>query len=129
MNPDQNAFDRPRPVPFEQFRDEDAAVARVVELYEAHTAFLRERFAEVLKTGQLKRRVRATYPEIRVETSTFANVDSRLAYGHLAAPGLYSATVTRPQLFKNYLTDQIRLIVRNHGLPVEVGPSAEPIPL
>jgi AMP nucleosidase len=129
MNPDQSGFDRPRPIAFEQFRDEDAAVARVVEIYDGHTAFLRDRFAEMLRAGHLKRRVRATYPEIRVETSSFAKVDSRLAYGHLAAPGLYSATVTRPALFKNYLTEQIRLIMRNHGLPVEVGPSSEPIPL
>src|SRR5260370_32587757 len=99
------------------------------EILRTCCAFLRERFGELIDRKHLKRRVRATYPEIRVETSSFAKVDSRLAYGHLAAPGLYAATVTRPGLFKNYLTEQIRLIVRNHGLPVEVGPSAEPIPL
>ena len=45
------------------------------------------------------------------------------------APGVYATTVTRPELFRNYLTEQIRLLIRNHGVPVEVGPSAEPIPL
>ena len=73
--------------------------------------------------------MRATYPEIRVETSRYAQVDSRLSYGHVAAPGVYSATVTQPSLCHAYLIDQIRLIIRNHGVPVEVGPSAEPIPL
>jgi AMP nucleosidase len=129
MTPDSNALDRPRPIPFEAFRDAEAAVARIEEIYAAHTGFLRDRFAELLNAKHLKRRVRATYPEIRVETSSFAKVDSRLAYGHVAAPGVYSATLTRPALFRDYLTEQIRLIVRNHGLPVEVGPSAEPIPL
>jgi AMP nucleosidase len=129
MTPDSSPFDRPRPIPFEAFRDEDAAVARVEEIYDASREFLRTRFGELLQSKHLRRRVRATYPEIRVETSSFAKVDSRLAYGHVAAPGVYATTVTRPALFKNYLTEQIRLIVRNHGLPVEVGPSAEPIPL
>jgi AMP nucleosidase len=122
-------FDRPPPVAFEAFTDAEAAVARVEAIYDANTAFLRQRFAELLKTKSLGRKVRATYPEVRVETSSFANVDSRLSYGHVAAPGVYAATVTRPALFRSYLTEQIRLIVRNHGLPVEVGPSAEPIPL
>jgi AMP nucleosidase len=129
MTPDSTAFDRPRPIPFEAFRDEHAALARISEIYDSNTAFLRERFAELLHNKHLRRRVRATYPEVRVETSSFAKVDSRLAYGHLAAPGVYSTTVTRPALFGNYLADQIRLLIRNHGLAVEVGPSAEPIPL
>src|SRR5437762_11574562 len=129
MTPDSTAYDRPRPIAFEAFRDEHAAVARITEIYDRHTSFLRERFAELLQHKHLRRRVRATYPEVRVETSSFAKVDSRLAYGHVAAPGVYSTTVTRPALFRNYLTEQIRLLMRHHGLPVEVGPSAEPIPL
>src|SRR5262249_12089251 len=98
-------------------------------IYEAHTSFLRERFNELLEKGHLRRRVRATYPEIRVEMSSHAKIDSRLSYGHVAAPGGYSTTVTRPRLFRAYLADQIGLILRNHELTMEVGPSAEPIPL
>jgi AMP nucleosidase len=129
MKPDMNHFDRPKPIPFEPFDDEEAAVARLELIYNEHTAFIRERFAALLKQGRLRGRVRATYPEIRIETSTFAHIDSRLAYGHVAGPGVYATTVTRPKLFRNYLLEQIRLLVRNHGLPVEIGPSAEPIPL
>jgi AMP nucleosidase len=62
-------------------------------------------------------------------TSTHARVDSRLAYGFVARPGVHETSVTRPDLFRIYLTDQIRLLIENHGLPVEVGVSDEPIPL
>ena len=67
-------------------------------------------------------------PQVRVETSAFAQIDSRLSYGHVAGPGSFATTVTRPRLFGNYLKEQIRLILRAHKVPVEVGPSNEPIP-
>src|SRR5690606_39866637 len=63
----------------------------------------------------------AFYPEIGVQISTYTQVDSRLAYGHVAAPGYYSTTVTRPDLFESYLTEQVKLIMRNHGVPVTIG--------
>src|SRR6202035_1546958 len=129
MKPDMSHFDRPEPIPPERFNDAEAAVARLELIYEKHTAFIRERFDVLLKKGSLRGRVRATYPEIRVETSTFAQIDSRLSYGHVAGPGVFATTVTRPRLFGSYLKEQIRLILGAHQVPVEVGPSDEPIPL
>ena len=129
MKPDTSLFDRPKPIAFDSFDDADAAVARLELIYDLQTAFIRQRFAALVKTRRLGGRVRATYPEIRFETSSFAKVDSRLSYGHVAGPGVYTATVTQPALFRSYLTEQIRLLIRNHGRPVEIGPSALPIPL
>ncbi len=37
--------------------------------------------------------------------------------------------MTRPDLFRNYLTEQIELLIENHGIPVEVDESNEPIPI
>jgi AMP nucleosidase len=129
MKPETSLFDRPKPIAFDSFDDADAAVARLELIYDLHTAFIRQRFAALVSTRRLTGRVRATYPEIRFETSSFAKVDSRLSYGHVAGPGVYTATVTQPALFRAYLTEQIRLLIRNHGRPVEIGPSALPIPL
>lgn len=129
MKPETSLFDQPKPIAFDSFDDADAAVARLELIYDLHTAFIRQRFAALVKTRRLTGRVRATYPEIRFETSSFAKVDSRLSYGHVAGPGVYTATVTQPALFRAYLTEQIRLLIRNHGRPVEIGPSALPIPL
>ncbi len=129
MKPDSLHFDRPRPIPFQTFDDPEAAVDRIIEIYAKHTSFIRERFAALLKNKPPRGKVRATYPEIRVRTSSFAKIDSRLSYGHVAGPGVYATTLTRPKLFQSYLVEQIRLLIRNHGLPVEVGPSELPIPL
>ncbi|CAM5299119.1 AMP nucleosidase [Frigidibacter albus] len=55
--------------------------------------------------------------------------DSRLSFGHVAVPGTYSATITRPDLFRNYLVQQLGLLIRNHGVPVSIGPSGTAIPV
>ena len=129
MKPNGTHFDRPPPIPAERFDDAEAAVARLELIYQRHTAFIRERFAELLKNKRLRGRVRATYPAIRIETSTYAQIDSRLAYGHVAGPGTFATTVTQPALFRSYLAEQIRLLIKAHGNAVEIGPSDEPIPL
>src|SRR3546814_1687762 len=38
-------------------------------------------------------------------------------------------TVTQPELYFEYLQDQIGLLIKNHGVPVEIGESDMPIPL
>ena len=49
-------------------------------------------------------RVRATYPFVRVTTSTHARLDSRLSYGFVAGPGVYETSVTRPNLFRGAIS-------------------------
>jgi len=119
----------PEPMPTEAFTDAAAAVARIEEIYERNTAFLRARFEEYLGGRPFARPVRATYPFVRITTRTHARLDSRLSYGFVSGPGRYETTVTRPDLFRAYLTEQIELLVENHGVPVEIGESDEPIPV
>ncbi|WP_158965001.1 AMP nucleosidase [Chachezhania sediminis] len=113
----------------ENFTDPAAAVARLEELYETATGFLCTRFADAMQNGAPDHRYRAFYPEIRLTTKTYAQVDSRLSFGHVAMPGTHSTTVTRPDLFRAYLQEQIRLLIRNHGQPVQIGVSDTPIPV
>ena len=47
----------------------------------------------------------------------------------MTTPGFFSTTVTQPDLFDSYLLEQLRLIMRNHGVPVTVSESETPIPL
>jgi AMP nucleosidase len=118
--------DEPAP---ERFTDPAAAVERLIADYEAATEFLRARLEETLRTGRPQARYRAYYPEIRLTTTSFAETDSRLSFGHVADPGTYATTITRPDLFANYLRQQIGLLMSNHGVPVTIGPSATPIPV
>jgi AMP nucleosidase len=122
-------LERPDLPAAEAFTDAGAAVDRLVDLYAASVGFLRARFREVLAGTPPRARYRATYPEIRFSTATFAQVDSRLSFGHVAQPGTYAAAVTRPGLFANYLRQQIELLIANHGQPVVIGPSDTPIPI
>jgi AMP nucleosidase len=47
----------------------------------------------------------------------------------LPAPGVYETTLTRPDLFGRYFSEQFRLLVKNHAVKLEVGLSAQPIPI
>ena len=118
--------DAPAP---EQFTDPVAAVDRLEQLYDRAVDFLCTRFAEVMTRGAPEARIRAYYPEIRITTTTHAHVDTRLSFGHVPAPGTYASTVTRPDLFRNYLIQQIGLLVENHGVPVTIGLSETPMPV
>jgi AMP nucleosidase len=113
----------------EVFDDAAAAVVRLCALYDAATAFLTDRFQHVLRTGQSDVSYRAYYPEIRLITTTFAPTDSRLSFGHVPQPGTYSTTVTRPDLFRHYLEQQIGLLMQNHRVPVTICVSTTPMPV
>ena len=113
----------------QSFTDAAAAVAHLELLYTQATSFLLQQFSAAMKNGAPQVRARAFYPEIRLTTDTYARVDSRLAYGHVSSPGTYSTTITRPDLFRNYLTQQIDLLIRNHGQPVTITTSHTPIPV
>jgi AMP nucleosidase len=119
----------PPPVATEAFTDADAAVARLEQIYERNTGFLRDHFDAYVNGRPLAARVRAYYPFVRITTSTHVRLDSRLAYGFVARPGAHETTVTRPDLFRAYLTDQIRRLIENHGVPAEIGESSEAIPI
>ncbi|MCT8991604.1 AMP nucleosidase [Chelativorans sp. SCAU2101] len=119
----------PEPVARQSFSDPKEAVNALQAIYERNTAFLREAFGHVIRTGESDRRYRAFYPEVSLSTSSFAQIDTRLAYGHVPAPGTYGTTITRPDLFRDYLTEQLGLLMRNHGVEVTVAESEMPIPL
>ncbi len=113
----------------QEFTDPAAAVDRLEELYTKATAFLADHFSATVTRGKPHTRIRAYYPEIRLTVTSHTKADSRLSFGHVASPGTYATTVTRPDLFRNYLIQQLTLLMENHGVPVHIGPSDTPIPV
>lgn len=111
------------------FTDAEAAVDHLCFLYDSATAFLSEAFRNAMTEGQPATRFRAFYPELRITTVSYAQVDSRLSFGHVAQPGTHATTITHPKLFRQYLSQQIRLLMENHGVPVCVTVSETPIPV
>lgn len=119
------------PEPFEAqvFTDATAAVDALTALYERNTTFLIDAFSALAKGGPIEGRYRALYPQVSIETTSFGHVDSRLSYGHVTSPGIYTTTITRPKLFRHYLKEQLALLMRNHQVPITVSESSTPIPL
>jgi AMP nucleosidase len=112
-----------------RYDDPAAALAQVQRIYEASVAHLRDALQRFVAGATPDQRVRACYPFVRVQTDTVARADSRLAYGFVAGPGTYETTLTRPELFAHYFAEQFELLMRNHGVQLEVGTSAQPIPV
>jgi AMP nucleosidase len=106
-----------------------AAYEQVRAIYDDAIAYLRHRVDRFIAGAELRQRVRACYPYVRVRVDTVARVDSRLSYGFVAGPGIYETTLTRPDLFDAYYLEQFRLLLDNHQVSLEVGTSKQPIPV
>ena len=112
-----------------RFDDADAALARVIEIYQSGTDHLRQWLQRFVAGEALPGRVRAFYPVVRVRTQTVMRADARTAYGFVAGPGVFETTLTRPDLFADYLREQFRLLLAHHGAALEVGTSSQAIPV
>jgi AMP nucleosidase len=112
-----------------RFDEPAAALAQVRAIYDGSIAHLRDALQRFVGGEDLARRARGCYPFVRVHTDTVARADSRLSYGFVSGPGTYETTLTRPDLFGTYYLEQFRLLLKNHGVSLEVGTSAQPIPV
>jgi AMP nucleosidase len=111
-----------------------AALDRLETLYFQSVANLREAVKTFLATGErpdAEARARGifSYPELRV--SWFGDRPRNLAtraYARLSRQGVYSTTVTRPDLFRPYLIEQLGLLEQDYGATFDVIPSEQEIP-
>jgi AMP nucleosidase len=111
------------------FTNAQLAVMHMKELYEANTAFLREHFQAMAAGKGTGERVSACYPYAAITTAKPTQIDTRLAFGFVPEPGRYSTTLTRPDLFEAYYTEQFSQLLKNHAVPIEIGVSDVPIPI
>ena len=111
-----------------------AALDRLEALYAQSVASLRQAVRIFIDTGEradpeARARGLFSYPTLRV--SWFgdgpANLETR-AYARMSRRGVYSTTVTRPDLFRPYLAEQLGLLEADYGATFEVVPSEQEIP-
>lgn len=114
------------------FDDPDAAVARIVQIYDQGVAIMRAAFDRFTAgdNAVAGRPIDACYPflGVKIDAATL-NLDARRSYGALHDPGIYGTTLTRPSLFNDYYRRQIELLMDHHGVPVAVGISDRQMPL
>ncbi len=116
-----------------RFTDPALALAQVVAIYESSIQHLRQAMQRFVAGDDSLGRVRACYPLVRIHTDTVSRKTTpelgRLSYGFVAGPGRFETTLTRPDLYQSYYLEQFRLLLENHGVELEVGTSAQPIPV
>jgi len=114
--------------------DAAGAVDRLEAVYADAVAALRQALQDFLKDGRkpdLAARAAGIfgYPQLKMiwRAETAAPRLNR-AYARLSSPGVYTSTVTRPDLFRGYLLEQLGLLEQDYGVTFEVEPSSQEIP-
>jgi AMP nucleosidase len=114
--------------------DSTQVIARISEIYTAAVERLRADVADYVRTGAAPPPGRRTdgsycYPELRVHFSGGGERSAGTrAFGRLNLPGTYATTVTRPDLFANYLAEQLGLLAEDYDVRFETSPSRQEIP-
>lgn len=106
------------------------AMARLITLYDEAIATINEDF-HTFSNGDLGGSARsATYPYLAayIKPGTLSRT-SNLAFGRVSEPGFHGVDITRPELFRDYLTGQMTLLASNYDAVFYVGKSNTQIPL
>lgn len=116
-----------------RFTNAQAALEQVIRIYDTSIAHLRQAMHDFVAGQESLGHVRACYPLVRLRTDTVSRRTApdiaRLSYGFVAGPGLYETTLTRPDLYHHYYLEQFELLLKNHGVELEVECSTLPIPV
>ena len=103
--------------------------------YASAVGKLRDAVALYVREGKLPDPVNRTngsfaYPELKIR---YAGVErdergAAVAFGKLEHPGVFATSITRPDLFEDYLTEQLTLIADQYEVKFEVTASNQEIP-
>jgi AMP nucleosidase len=112
-----------------------AIVARLDADYRAAVAALKSALHAFIHAGELPDPgLRASgafnYPQLRITYRAAAAPPRRIArsYARFSQPGVYAVSITRPDLFADYLTEQLALLMGDFEVEVSVGRSGQEIP-
>ena len=114
----------------------DAAgiVDRLEQEYLSAVTALRSALKDFLAGGPppdpaLRRSGAFSYPELRLNWPA-GNAFPRIgrAFARIGQPGRYATTVTRPHLYRAYLTEQLTLLMQDFDVEIDVGRSSQEMP-
>lgn len=110
----------------------EEAVDKLAELHAQATAALNQalkRYVASRTEPSAAERNLFRYPQLRLTYECHGEVPaSTRAYAKVQAPGVYSVTVTHPAAFRAYLLDQLKPLIQDFNVTVEVGMSDRNIP-
>lgn len=110
------------------------ALDKLEALYDCALTALRGAISDFVNQGTLpdvaaRTNGLFTYPQISVTwDGQFQERLRTRAFGRFVRTGHYSTTVTRPALFRRYLTEQLTLLENEYGAKFEVTPSQQEMP-
>lgn len=109
-------------------------VDRLEALYSASVEALRRALATFLGGGpppaqEVREAGAFAYPALRLSWAP-GQPHPRLsrAFARFAHPGVYAGSLTRPGLFRSYLTEQLELLLSDFDIEIDVGLSNQEIP-
>ena len=109
-------------------------VDQLAAIYDESVRNLRQalaRYVEDRTTPDSRSRKKGifAYPELRVDYSGDAPAAAvSRAFARLNQPGTYATSIARPELFRDYLVDQLEHLARDYDVNISVGRSASEIP-
>ena len=109
-------------------------VDQLVDIHLQSTAALRAALKAFIVTGSPpdgSQRVRGdwAYPELRLNFAGSHGAKRPVrAFARLNRPGSYATTVTRPEMFRAYLVEQLDLLMADYDISIETGRSEIEIP-
>ncbi|WP_293767891.1 AMP nucleosidase [uncultured Corynebacterium sp.] len=106
----------------------DAAVARLIELYEESCRTARAALDSGLESGDVESYAQVVYPKVVVDVAEWAPIDRSEPFGYVDEAGRYSAVVSKPHIMRDYLREQLGRLTSNYPCTLSVGPSDTRIP-
>src|SRR3954466_15060056 len=114
--------------------DAGGIVDQLAAIYDESVANLRAALAAYVRDGtppdpQARNQGTFAYPELRIEYrgQPPRSAPTR-AYARLTQPGTSATSIARPNMFRDYLVDQIEHLVRDYDVSIAVGRSPSEIP-